>query len=103
MAEQVGGPCEATVTKPGGCELLLAMGRHQFADADLVGLRGGGGKGERDVAEAQVEQPVAAARLAIIIALRGRTAQDLDLAVIEPQPLIKPRDMRLSGALVRQR
>src|SRR3546814_2007292 len=49
----------------------------EFADADLVGLGRRGGEGERDLAEAQFEQPVSAARLAIIVSLRGRPAQYL--------------------------
>src|SRR3546814_14847059 len=57
---------------------MLSMGVHQFADGDLVGLGRGGRESERDIAETQLEQPVAAWGLAVIIPLGRRTGQDLD-------------------------
>src|SRR3546814_4422946 len=93
-------PVEAALTQPGGGKAITAMFGDEFADADLVGLGRRGGEGERDLAEAQFEQPVSAARLAIIVSLRGRPAQYLDLPVVEAEALIDPRDLRLGGALV---
>src|SRR3546814_10296712 len=66
----------------------------QLADLDLVGSRGGGGKGERHIAKAEFEQSIAAPRLAIIVALRGRPAQYLDLAIVEPEAFVDARNLR---------
>ena len=73
-----------------------------LGDGGLVGLGRGGGEGERDLAQAELEQAVAAARLAVIVALRRRAAEDLDLAVVEAEAAIDGRDLRLERALVRQ-
>src|SRR3546814_17147039 len=75
IGEEIGRPVEAALTQPGGGKAITAMFGDEFADADLVGLGRRGGEGERDLAEAQFEQPVSAARLAIIVSLRGRPAQ----------------------------
>ena len=83
--------------------LGLPMGCDEFADADLVGLGRGGAERECDIAKPQFEQPVAAPRLAIIIALGSRPAQYLDLALIESEALIHPRDLRLGRPLVREK
>src|SRR3546814_15103169 len=53
-----------------------------------------------DVCSSDLIQPVSAARLAIIVSLRGRPAQYLELPVVEAEALIDPRDLRLGGALV---
>jgi hypothetical protein len=73
-----------------------------LGDGGLVGLGRGGGEGERDLGEAQLEQAIAAARLAVIVALRRRPAEDLDLPVVEAEAAIDGRDLRLERALVRQ-
>ena len=52
--------------------------------------------------EAELEQPVAAARLAVVVALRRRPGDDLDLAVVEAETAIDRGDLRLDRALVRQ-
>ena len=88
--------------QPGGGEAVAAVGGEDLGDGGLVGLRGGGGEGERDLGEAELEQAIAAARLAVIVALRRRPAQDLDLAVVETEAAIDRRDLRLERALVRQ-
>src|SRR3546814_6883934 len=59
-------------------------------------------EGECDFAQAQFEQPVAAPRLAIIIAFGRCPAQYLDLPGVEPEPLIYARDLGLGCALIRQ-
>src|SRR3546814_20812660 len=74
----------------------------QLADLDLVGSRGGGGKGERHIAKAEFEQSIAAPRLAIIVALRGRPAQYLDLAIVEPEAFVDARNLRFGGAFIGQ-
>ena len=54
-------------------------------------LEDGGGKGQRDLAEAELEQPIAAARLAVVVALRRGAGEDLDLAVVEAEAAIDAR------------
>ncbi len=51
----------------------------------LVGLGGSGGEGERDLAKTEFEQAIAAARLAVVVALRRRPGQDFDLAVVKSE------------------
>ena len=52
--------------------------------------------------EAQLEQAIAAARLAVIVALRRGAAEDLDLPVVEAEAAIDRRDLRFERALVGQ-
>ena len=73
-----------------------------LGDGGLIGLGRRGGEGERDLAQAQLEQAVAAARLAVIVALRRRAAEDLDLAIVQPEAAIDGCDLRFERALVRQ-
>ena len=68
----------------------------------LVGFGGRGAKRETDFAEAQLEQPVAAPGLAVVIPLRRRPCENLDLPVIEAEPPVDRGDLRLDGPLVRQ-
>ena len=77
------------------------FGEHAL-DRGLVGLGGRGAEGERDLAKTQLEQPVAAARLAIIVALRRGARENLDLPVVEAEAAIDRGDLRLDRALVRQ-
>ena len=74
----------------------------RLLDRGLVGLRGSGGEGERDVAETEFEQAIAAPRLAVVVALRRRAREDLDLAVVQAEAPVDRRDLRLDRALVRQ-
>ena len=52
--------------------------------------------------ETELEQPVAAARLAVVVALGRRSAQDLDLPVVETEAPVDRGDLRLERALVGQ-
>ena len=90
------------MTEPGRREFCMAVRCEELADTDLIGLGRGCRKCERDLAQAKIEQPVAAPRLAIIIALGRCPAQYFDLAIVEAEPLIDPRDLRLGGAFVGQ-
>ena len=77
------------------------LGEH-LLDQRLVGLRGGSGKGERDLAKTELEQAVAAARLAVIVALRGGAGEDFDLPIVQAEAAVDRGDLRLDRALVRQ-
>src|SRR3546814_6379871 len=56
----------------------------------------------RHIAKAEFEQLIAAPRLAIIVALRGRPAQYLDLAIVEPEAFVDARNLRFGGAFIGQ-
>src|SRR5712675_728006 len=88
--------------KPCGREGVAAMLAKNPLDRGLIGLLRRGGERQRDVAEAKFEQPVAASRLAVIVPLRRRAGEDLDLPVVETEAAIDRRDLRLDGSLVRQ-
>jgi hypothetical protein len=98
----VGRPVEVPAAQPSGREATAAMGGEDFLDRGLIGLRRCGGEGERDFREPKVEQAIAAARLAVIFALRRRAAKNLDLAIIETEAPVDRRDLRLRRALIRQ-
>ena len=100
--EQICGPVETLVAQPAGGEAVATVFREQSCDCDLVGFGGCGRKRERDLAQTKLEQAIAAARLTVIVALRGRARENLDLAIVEPEPPIDRSDLRLDGALVGQ-
>ena len=102
VGDEIGGPADAALAQPGGEKTVAAMFGEHARDRGLIGLGGGGAEGERDLAEAKLEQPVAAPRLAVIVALRRGPGEDLDLAVVEAEAAIDRGDLRLDRALVRQ-
>ena len=71
-------------------------------DGGLISFRGCRTKREGDFGEPQLEQPVAASRLAIIVALGRGPAEDLDLAVVQAEASIDRGDLGLDRAFVRQ-
>src|SRR3546814_13714547 len=75
IGEEIGGPVESAVAEPEFGEIGMAARLDQLADLDLVGSRGGGGKGERHIAKAEFDQSIAEPPLAIKVSLRGRPAQ----------------------------
>jgi len=66
---QPGGPSNAAGVEPSTGEAFAAVGGEQVGDELLVGFRRRGREGERDLAKAELEQAVAAARLAVVVAL----------------------------------
>jgi hypothetical protein len=54
----------------------------RFLGSSLIRLRGRGRKAKRDATETELEQAIAAPRLAVIVALRRGPGEDLDLAVV---------------------
>ena len=102
IGNEIGGPTEPTRGEPGGGKAVAAMFGEHALDHGLIGLRGGGGEGERDLAKAEFEQAIAAPRLAVIVALGRRAREDLDLPVVEAEAPIDRGDLRLDRALVRQ-
>src|SRR5690606_6503553 len=90
------------MAQPGGEETVGPMLGVDALDGGVIGFGRRGAERESDFAEAQLEQPVAATRLAIIVPLRGCPREDLDLPVVETEAAIDGRDLRLDRALVRQ-
>ena len=95
-------PSRGRGPQPGGGEAVGAVLGERLGDGGLVGLGGGGGEGERHFGEAELEQPVAAARLAVVVALGRRAAQDLDLPVVQAEAAVDRGDLRLERPLVGQ-
>ena len=103
VGDEIGGPAASrgrrsqAATKPSRpCSASTRV------DRGLIGLGGRRAEGERDLAEAELEQAIAAPRLAVIVALRRGAGEDLDLAIVESEAPIDRGDLRLDRALVRQ-
>ena len=83
-------------------ETLAAMLGDDLRDPRLIRLRGRGAERQCHLRQAQLEQPVAAPGLAVVITLRHGPRDDLDLAIIEAKAAIDGGDLRLDCPLVRQ-
>ena len=70
--EQLRRPIESFAAQPGWGEAGATMGRQHVRDGGLVGFGRCRREGERDLAEAKLEQAVAAAGLAVVVAFRCR-------------------------------
>ena len=93
-------PVQPAMAQPCRREALAPLPGHDRIDRQLIGLGRGGGKGERHLAKAQLEQAIAASRLAVVIPLGCGAGEDLDLAGVEPEAFVNPRDLRFACALV---
>ena len=102
MRDEIGGPGDAAGFEPAGHKILAAVLGEHLLDQGLVGLRGGSGKGERDLAKTEIEQAVAAARLAVVVTLRRGAGENLDLPIVQAEAAIDRRDLRFDRALIRQ-
>src|SRR5260370_28486261 len=83
--KQCGGRVEPLAGEPAGRKAVAAVRREQVADGGVVGLRRRGREGERDLAQAELEQAIALAGLAVVVALGRCPGEDFDLAVIEAE------------------
>src|SRR6516164_641815 len=102
MRDEVGRPGDVACPEPAGHKVVAAIfGKHPV-DQDLVGLGGSSGKGKRDLAETELEQPIATARLAVVVTLWRCPSEDFDLPVIEPETSIDRGDLRFNRTVVRQ-
>src|SRR5215831_10323957 len=100
MWNENGRPGDVARLQPAGHEAVAAMIDQDLFDQELVGLRGSCRKGERDLAEAELEQPIASARLAVIVPLGGCPSEDLDLAIVQPEASVDRRDLWLDRAVI---
>ena len=99
---EVGGPGEPVFGQPLGEKPVRAAAGVNRGDQRLVLLRRGGAERQRYVRQTQLEEPVAAAGLAVIVALGHRAREDLDLAIVEAETPIDGGDLRLDRAFVRE-
>ena len=102
IGEQVRRPVRAALAQPGGEKACPAMFGQKPVDGGLIGLRGGRAEREADLGQSQLEQSVAAAGLAVVVALGRGPCHDLDLAVIQAEATIDGCDLRLDRPLVRE-
>jgi hypothetical protein len=71
-------------------------------DALLAGRIGRAAQRQRDRPETEFEQSIAARRLQVIMPLGRRAADQLDLAVVEPEPRIGLSALRLDRTIIGQ-
>src|SRR5215470_13983308 len=100
MRNEIGRPRYFARLQPAGHEAVAAMIDQDLFDQELVGFRGRCRKGERDLTEAELKEPIAAARLAVIVPLGGCPSEDLDLAVVQPEASVDRRDLWLDRAVI---
>src|SRR3546814_10618197 len=98
VGDQVGRPIDAAQAQPGGKEAVAAMFCDKPGDALVVGLRGCGAESQSDFGQAQLEQAISPAALAVIIPLGRGPREDFDLAIIEAEAPIDGGNLRLDGA-----
>src|ERR1700730_16899196 len=102
MRDEIGRPGDVAGLQPARHKVVAATFGKDLLDQRLIGLGGSSGKGERDLAKTEFEQAIAAARLAVVVALRRRAGEDFDLAVVKSKAPIDRHDLRLDGAIVGQ-
>src|ERR1700750_2576614 len=100
MQHKIGCPRYFARLQPAGYETVAALIDQDLFDQELVGLRGGCRKSERNLAEAELEQPISAARLAVIVPLGGCPSENLDLTVVQPEAPVDRRDLWLDRAVI---
>src|SRR5260370_9887154 len=102
MRNEVGRPGDVAGLQPAGHKIVAALFSKDLLDQRLVGFGRSRGGSERDFAKAEVEQAIAAPRLAVVVSLRGRSGEDFDLAVIKPKAPVNRHDLWFDGAIVGQ-
>ena len=84
------------MAQPGGCEAGRQSRLHRV-DVALVLRCRGASEGQCDRPEVEVEQAIAQPRLVVVVALRLRGGDDLDLAGVEPEAFVDRANLRFSG------
>ena len=102
MWDEIGRPGDIAGLQPPRHKIVATMFGKDLLDQRLVGLGGSGGEGERNLAKTKFEEAMAAARLAVIVALRRRAGEDFDLAVVKSKAPVYRHDLGLDGAVVGQ-
>src|ERR1700694_1854682 len=101
MRDEIGRPGDVAGFQPARHKVVAATFGKDLLDQRLVGLGGSGGEGECDLAKTEFEQAVAAARLAVVVALRRRAGEDFDLAVVKSKAPVDRHDLRLDRVILR--
>src|SRR3546814_20035084 len=78
---------------------MLGQGR---VDARLGSGVGGAAQRQCDRPQPQFEQPIAACGLKVILPLRRRVTDQLDLPIVQPEPFIRGTALRPDRAIVGQ-
>ena len=102
VGDQVGRPIDAALTQPCGEEAVAAVFGDDLCNERLVGFGGCGAEREADFGQAKLEQAIAARRLAIVLALGGCPADDVDLAIIEAEAAVYAQDLWFDRAIIGQ-
>src|SRR3546814_20646854 len=89
-------------TEAGLSEDLRSGLQEQEGNERLIGGRRNAAEVERDWTGTQLEQPVTAAGLQVVVALGLRRGDQLDLPRVEAEALIGLPALRLEGAVVGQ-
>src|SRR5271154_2709511 len=103
MRDEIGRPGDVARLQPTGHKVVAAMFGKDLLYQRLVGLGGSGGESERHLTKTKLEQSITAARLAVVVALRRRPGQDLDLPVVQSKAPVDRHDLWLNGAVIGQR
>ena len=102
VGNEIGGPARPRSASQASTKASRPNSASTSVDRGVIGLGRGRAEGERDSAPARLEQPVAAPRLAVIVALGRGAGDDLDLAIVEAEAPVDRGDLRLDRPLVGQ-
>jgi hypothetical protein len=100
IGEQPFGPIEAGTGEKAPGEIVRTSGGEQIVDAELRDRVRCTAQREAYGSEPQLEHPVAPRRLEVIMTLRGGAADQLDLAVVEPEASISRPPLRFDRAII---
>src|SRR5688572_25490630 len=100
LVDEGRGPIEAFGLEEAAEESFGAMPIEDGVDPLLVGGIGGAAEGKSDRSQPKLEQPVAAARLQVVVPLRRRRGDELDLPGVEAETFIDDTGLRLDRAVV---
>ena len=103
MADQIGGPVEAARLEEPGGEIARPVFGQDGVDESLRGGIGCAAERQRDRAKPQLEQPIAAPRLQVVVAFRRRLGDQFDLPVVEAEALVGGPRLRLDRPVIGQK
>src|SRR5665213_4269099 len=102
LIEQGRAPIETARAKEIGGEVVATVLCQNAIDKSLIGGRRSPAEGKRHRPQSQFDQPVAAARLEIILPFGNGAGNEFDLAVVQAELFIGFASLRLDCPVVRQ-
>ncbi len=90
------------MAQPRAGEFAVSVVLQNALDCGVVGFRRRGAESERNRTQIKFEEPVAAPRLRVIVALGSRPRDNLDLPIIQTEMPISRGDLRFKGTLIGQ-